>query len=190
MTSIVGETTNNVGQILVVGAERITAEAVARAIDPYTDRASALPLDEAIAAIHAGNVKIVVLIPRGVDSGALIAAITKVRGIHLVIAASGVTPPPTNSGEIRPFVAGTLDEVLKHVNDFIAITTDVALTDRHIDILQRLAVGDTPTEAAVALGITVKTLNNHLGVVYRRLATRNVTQAVLTALRAGLIELR
>jgi DNA-binding CsgD family transcriptional regulator len=40
----------------------------------------------------------------------------------------------------------------------------------------------------VELGIAPKTVNNHLSAVYRRLGARNLTQAVLLAARAGLVD--
>jgi DNA-binding CsgD family transcriptional regulator len=43
-------------------------------------------------------------------------------------------------------------------------------------------------QAASQLGITSKTVNNHLGSVYRRLGVENLTQAVLRAIRFGLID--
>ena len=61
------------------------------------------------------------------------------------------------------------------------------LTRRHREILQLVANGHTTDEAAEQLGITAKTVNNHLGAVYKRLGARNLTRAVLIAARAGII---
>ena len=83
----------------------------------------------------------------------------------------------------------SLEELIAELTRAVRPTVESGLTPRHVEILQQLASGCTPTEAAVELGITIKTLNNHLGVAYRRLGTRNVTQAVLTAVRQGIIQL-
>ncbi len=63
------------------------------------------------------------------------------------------------------------------------------LTARHVEIMQLVAEGATTDEVADRLDIAAKTVNNHLSAVYRRLKTRNLTQAVLHAARAGLIDL-
>lgn len=63
------------------------------------------------------------------------------------------------------------------------------LTARHVEIMQLVAEGATTEEVADRLDIAAKTVNNHLSAVYRRLKTRNLTQAVLHAARAGLIDL-
>jgi DNA-binding NarL/FixJ family response regulator len=63
------------------------------------------------------------------------------------------------------------------------------LTPRHLDILRGVSKGFGPNDVADQLGITMKTLNNHLGAVYRRLGVDNLTHAVLRAYRLGLIDL-
>lgn len=62
------------------------------------------------------------------------------------------------------------------------------LTARHLEILQLIAEGKTTDDAGTILGIAPKTVNNHLSAVYRRLGARNLTQAVLLAARAGLVD--
>ena len=64
----------------------------------------------------------------------------------------------------------------------------LSITPRHAQILQYVADGLSVQEAAQRLGITPKTVNNHLGAVYRRLGVENLTQAVLQAIRTGLID--
>lgn len=62
------------------------------------------------------------------------------------------------------------------------------LTARHRDILQLVAIGYTTEEVGDRLGIAAKTVNNHLSTMYRRMHARNLTQAVLMAVRAGLVD--
>jgi DNA-binding NarL/FixJ family response regulator len=61
------------------------------------------------------------------------------------------------------------------------------LTRRHQEILQLVAKGQSTDEVATNLSITPKTVENHLCEIYRRLTARNVVDAVLRAVRAGLI---
>ena len=62
------------------------------------------------------------------------------------------------------------------------------LTSRHREILQLVAIGYTTEEVGERLGIAAKTVNNHLSTMYRRMRARNLTQAVLMAVRAGLVD--
>ncbi len=64
------------------------------------------------------------------------------------------------------------------------------LTARQLQVLQLVADGLSTMQAARRIGITSKTVNNHLGAVYVRLEAGNLTQAVLAAARLGLVELR
>jgi DNA-binding CsgD family transcriptional regulator len=174
--------------IAVVAADLVTAQGLAHAIDPVTGRAVAMTVHQAVAAVSSGAIRVLVLAPRGVDAAPLIAALRRQR-VCFIVAMNGLTEPPATVSEVRPIVVSSLEELLATIHRVVSLGADLALTSRHIDILQRIAVGDTPNEAAAALGITVKTLNNHLGVVYRRLGARNVTQAVLAAVRAGMVRL-
>lgn len=64
------------------------------------------------------------------------------------------------------------------------------LTGRQVEVLQLVADGLSTQQAARRIGISAKTVNNHLGAVYARLDALNLTQAVLEAARRGLIQLR
>jgi len=63
------------------------------------------------------------------------------------------------------------------------------LSDRQAEILQAIADGSTTKQVARELGITQKTVHNHLNAIYRRLDTQSLTHAVLSAVRLGIIEL-
>jgi DNA-binding NarL/FixJ family response regulator len=63
------------------------------------------------------------------------------------------------------------------------------LSDRQIEILQAIADGSTTKQVARDLGITQKTVHNHLNAIYRRLDTQSLTHAVLSAVRLGIIAL-
>jgi DNA-binding NarL/FixJ family response regulator len=64
------------------------------------------------------------------------------------------------------------------------------LSDRQIEILQLIANGASTKQVARQLGITQKTVHNHLNAIYRRLDTQSLTHAVLSAVRLGIIDLR
>lgn len=63
------------------------------------------------------------------------------------------------------------------------------LSDRQRQILQMIADGLSTKQAARELGITQKTVHNHLNATYRRLDTQSLTHAVLSAVRLGIIDL-
>jgi len=57
------------------------------------------------------------------------------------------------------------------------------LTDREIEILRLIALGGTNKEIAHKLGITEKTVKNHLTNIFQTLHVNNRTQAAIYALR-------
>ncbi|CAB4971673.1 two component transcriptional regulator, LuxR family [Actinobacteria bacterium IMCC26207] len=64
------------------------------------------------------------------------------------------------------------------------------LSSRQTEILQMIADGQSTKQVARELGITQKTVHNHLNAIYRRLDTQSLTHAVLSAVRLGIIDLR
>lgn len=64
------------------------------------------------------------------------------------------------------------------------------LSTRQTEILQMIADGLSTKQVARELGITQKTVHNHLNAIYRRLDTQSLTHAVLSAVRLGIIDLR
>ncbi len=63
------------------------------------------------------------------------------------------------------------------------------LSTRQTEILQLIADGLTTKQVARDLGITQKTVHNHLNAIYRKLDTQSLTHAVLSAVRLGIIAL-
>lgn len=82
----------------------------------------------------------------------------------------------------------SIQEVLMALQKMAKQDRRMTITPRHAQILQYVAEGMSVHQAASQLGITSKTVNNHLGSVYRRLGVENLTQAVLRAIRFGLID--
>lgn len=63
------------------------------------------------------------------------------------------------------------------------------VTRREEEVLQLIAEGASTTEVAEQLFISVKTVKNHLASIYHKLDSRDRTQAVLRAVRMGIIRL-
>ena len=64
------------------------------------------------------------------------------------------------------------------------------LTPRQAELLQLIVDGNSTKQAARELGITTKTVHNHLAVIYSKLHTQTLTHAVVEAARRGIIDLR
>jgi len=64
------------------------------------------------------------------------------------------------------------------------------LTGREEEILQLVADGCSTAQIAEKLFISTKTVKNHLASVYAKLDARDRTQAVLDAVRQGIVQLR
>jgi two-component system, NarL family, response regulator DegU len=63
------------------------------------------------------------------------------------------------------------------------------ISEREEEVLQLIADGLSPTEVAGRLYISVKTVKNHLTSIYQKLDSRDRTQAVVRAVRMGIIRL-
>jgi two-component system, NarL family, response regulator DegU len=70
-------------------------------------------------------------------------------------------------------------------NDFPLFTP---LSDREIEVLERIASGGSNREIAEGLKISTQTVKNHISSILRKLSLNDRTQAVLYALRRGWIE--
>ncbi len=64
------------------------------------------------------------------------------------------------------------------------------LTKREREILQLVADGNSTTEIARNLFISAKTVKNHLASIYAKLDARDRTQAVLSGMRLGIVQLQ
>jgi DNA-binding NarL/FixJ family response regulator len=64
------------------------------------------------------------------------------------------------------------------------------ISAREEEVLQLIADGLSTPEIAERLYISQKTVKNHLASIYEKLHARDRTQAVLTAVRMGIIKLR
>jgi DNA-binding NarL/FixJ family response regulator len=67
--------------------------------------------------------------------------------------------------------------------------TDRIITAREEEVLQLIADGCSTPEVAERLFISQKTVKNHLASIYQKLDARDRTQAVLQAVRMGIVTL-
>ncbi len=64
-----------------------------------------------------------------------------------------------------------------------------ALTDRERTILDQMSLGKTNSEIAAALFLAEGTVKNNVSQIIQKLHANTRTQAILTALRSGLVDL-
>ena len=64
------------------------------------------------------------------------------------------------------------------------------LSKREEEVLQLIADGCATNEVADRLFISAKTVKNHLASIYQKLDARDRTQAILQAMRMGIVQLR
>lgn len=76
------------------------------------------------------------------------------------------------------------------LGQFAAAGESVALTSRQREILALMAEGFSTEEIAQRLAISRKTVRSHLTGLYQRLEARNRTEAVVRAVRVGIVSLR
>jgi DNA-binding NarL/FixJ family response regulator len=70
-----------------------------------------------------------------------------------------------------------------------APAAESVISKREEEVLQLVADGLSTPEVAANLYISVKTVKNHLASIYQKLDSRDRTQAVLRAVRMGIIRL-
>ncbi len=64
-----------------------------------------------------------------------------------------------------------------------------AITRRETEVLQAITDGCSTPQIAARLYLSQKTVKNHLASIYQKLDARDRTQAVLIALRLGIVQL-
>ncbi len=89
----------------------------------------------------------------------------------------------------QDIAASMLDEVHK-IDTPTTRDEDRLITKREEEVLQLIADGCSTPEVAGRLYISQKTVKNHLASIYEKLDARDRTQAVLQAVRMGIVHLR
>jgi DNA-binding NarL/FixJ family response regulator len=95
----------------------------------------------------------------------------------------------------EPRVASRVLTQFRNLPQAVSATPEAAdfpiftpLSDREIEVLERIAAGGSNKEIADSLGISTQTVKNHISSILRKLSLNDRTQAVLFALRRGWIE--
>ena len=99
------------------------------------------------------------------------------------LAASGETA-------VSPQLAASMLGELRRLDRHGETDEDRLITKREEEVLQHIADGLSTPEVAAALFISQKTVKNHLAAIYQKLDARDRTQAVVRAVRMGIISLR
>lgn len=98
-------------------------------------------------------------------------------------------------------MAEVVDTIEKVASGEVALSPELAasmleeatgqpiISEREEEVLQLIADGLSPVEVAGRLYISVKTVKNHLTSIYQKLDSRDRTQAVVRAVRMGIIRL-
>jgi two-component system response regulator DegU len=98
------------------------------------------------------------------------------------MAATGDTP-------ISPQLAASMLDEVRRLDQRHAADEDRVITRREEEVLQLIADGCSTPEVAERLFISQKTVKNHLASIYQKLDARDRTQAVLQAVRMGIVRL-
>jgi DNA-binding NarL/FixJ family response regulator len=102
--------------------------------------------------------------------------------------ASAVRMAASGETALSPQLAASmLDEVRKL--DAPSSEEERVITRREEEVLQLIANGCSTPEVAEKLFISQKTVKNHLASIYQKLDARDRTQAVLAAVRMGIVHL-
>jgi two-component system, NarL family, response regulator DegU len=91
---------------------------------------------------------------------------------------------------LSPQLAATMLDEVRRLDHPDAADEDRVVTKREEEVLQLIADGCSTPEVADQLYISQKTVKNHLASIYQKLDARDRTQAVLQAVRMGIVQLR
>lgn len=90
---------------------------------------------------------------------------------------------------LSPQLAASMLEEVRRLEQPATNDEDRIVTKREEEVLQLIANGFSTTEVAEKLFISQKTVKNHLASIYQKLDARDRTQAVLQAVRMGIVHL-
>ena len=102
--------------------------------------------------------------------------------------ASAVRLAMSGESALSPQLASSMLHELRKL-DTPADDEDRVITRREEEVLQLIADGCSTPEVAAKLFISQKTVKNHLAAIYQKLDARDRTQAVVRAVRMGIISL-
>jgi DNA-binding NarL/FixJ family response regulator len=101
------------------------------------------------------------------------------RAIRTVHAGATIIAPELAQKMLNTFVSGT---------SAAGAIAPPPLTERELEVIRALAQGMSDRQIAGSLGISEKTVRNHTSNIYRKLHIFDRTQAVIYAIREGVID--
>lgn len=90
---------------------------------------------------------------------------------------------------LSPQLAKSMLDEVRRLDERIQSEEERTVTKREEEVLQLIADGCSTPEVAERLYISQKTVKNHLASIYQKLDARDRTQAVLQAVRMGIVHL-
>ena len=103
--------------------------------------------------------------------------------------ASAVRMAASGDTALSPQLASSMLDELRRLDRPGDEENERVVTHREEEVLQLIADGCSTPEVAAKLYISQKTVKNHLASIYQKLDARDRTQAVLRAVRMGIIRL-
>jgi DNA-binding NarL/FixJ family response regulator len=91
--------------------------------------------------------------------------------------------------DLSPLLAASMLDEVRRLEVPGPSEDEHVITKREEEVLQRIADGCSTSEVASQLFISQKTVKNHLASIYQKLDARDRTQAVLQAVRMGIVHL-
>jgi len=137
----------------------------------------------------------VIMLPMHADTEVLADAIRAGASGYLVKdcstdeVADAVRMTANGDTALSPQLAATMLSEVRRMEIPNPAEEDRIITKREEEVLQHIADGCSTPEAAERLYISQKTVKNHLASIYQKLDARDRTQAVLQAVRMGIIHL-
>ena len=103
--------------------------------------------------------------------------------------ASAVRMAASGETALSPQLAASMLNEVRKWDKAAAAEEERVVTKREEEVLQLIADGCSTPEVAAKLYISQKTVKNHLASIYQKLDTADRTQAVVRAVRMGIIRL-
>jgi DNA-binding NarL/FixJ family response regulator len=126
------------------------------------------------------------IVDRALKAGA-VGYLTKDCSVEEV--AEAVKMAANGETAMSPALAAGFLEEARRLDSGTERDEDRIITKREEEVLQLIADGCSTPEVASKLYISQKTVKNHLASIYEKLNARDRTQAVITAVRMGIITL-
>ena len=103
--------------------------------------------------------------------------------------AGAVRAAATDETTLSPGIAASMLDEVRRLDQPATPEMDRVVSRREEEVLQLIADGCSTPEVAGRLYISQKTVKNHLASIYHKLDARDRTQAVLQAVRMGIVRL-